>query len=86
VSIDVSPIPGDPEATIAKARIVRRAALAPAEPSAQDRSVAAEATALEHQARAELLAESVAGAGQRAEADAPADSTTLFYAEIDVRV
>ncbi|MEM6300588.1 MAG: putative metalloprotease CJM1_0395 family protein [Pseudomonadota bacterium] len=57
VSIDVSPVPGDPQATIEKARIVRRAALAPAEPSAQDRRVAAEATALEQQARAELLAQ-----------------------------
>ncbi|MEM6544436.1 MAG: putative metalloprotease CJM1_0395 family protein, partial [Pseudomonadota bacterium] len=55
--IDVSPVPGDPQATIEKARIVRRAALAPAEPSAQDRRVAAEATALEQQARAELLAQ-----------------------------
>lgn len=57
VSISTSPIPGDPEATIDKAQIVRRAALAPAEPSAQDRRVAAEATAIEQQARAELLAQ-----------------------------
>lgn len=56
VAIDVSPIPGDPQATIEKAQVVRRAALAPAEPSAQDRAVAAEATAIEQQARAELLA------------------------------
>lgn len=55
VSIDVSPIPGDPEATLAKARIVRRAALAPAQPSAQDRAVAAEAGALEQQARIEII-------------------------------
>ena len=57
VSIDVSPVPGDPQATIEKARVVRRAALAPAEPAAQDRRVAAEATALEQQARTELLAQ-----------------------------
>ncbi|MEO0436943.1 MAG: putative metalloprotease CJM1_0395 family protein [Pseudomonadota bacterium] len=57
VAIDVSPVPGDPQATIEKARIVRRAALAPAEPSTQDRRVAAEATAIEQQARAELLAQ-----------------------------
>ena len=57
VSIDVSPIAGDPQATIEKAAIVRRAALAPAQPSAQDRAVAAEATAIEQQARAELLAQ-----------------------------
>lgn len=43
VPIDMSPVPGDPEATIAKMRIVRAAAMAPAEPSPQDRSVAAAA-------------------------------------------
>ncbi len=65
VSIDVSPIPGDPEATLAKARIVRRAALAPAQPSAQDRAVAAEATAIEQQARIEISANKQAIAAQR---------------------
>lgn len=40
VNIDTSPIPGDPEATIAKANQIRAAALAPGDPSAQDRSVA----------------------------------------------
>lgn len=45
VSIDISAVPGDPDATIRKLRTVRRAALAPAEPSAQDRSVAAAAEA-----------------------------------------
>ncbi|MBU2711973.1 putative metalloprotease CJM1_0395 family protein [Zooshikella harenae] len=54
VSIDISPVPGSPEATIAKAQQIRRAALAPAEPSAQDRVVAAKASQLELQARQEL--------------------------------
>ncbi len=54
VQIDVSPVEGDPQATIQKMQQVRRAALAPAEPSAQDRKVAAEAARLEAQARAEL--------------------------------
>jgi hypothetical protein len=40
VNIDTSPVPGDPEATIAKANQIRAAALAPSDPSAQDRSVA----------------------------------------------
>jgi len=53
VSIDVGP-ERTPEATITKARIVKRAALAPAEPSAQDRQVAAAAGQLEIQARKEL--------------------------------
>ncbi|MGI0119146.1 putative metalloprotease CJM1_0395 family protein [Zooshikella sp. RANM57] len=54
VSIDISPVPGSPEATIAKAQQIRRAALAPAEPSAQDRIVAAKASQLELQARQAL--------------------------------
>ena len=54
VQIDTSPIPDDPEATIEKARVVRAAALAPAEPSSQDRAVAAAASQMEAAARAEL--------------------------------
>lgn len=54
VSISTSPIPGDPQMTIEKAQVIKRAALAPAEPSAQDRKVAAEAVQMEMQARVEL--------------------------------
>ncbi|MCR9176389.1 MAG: hypothetical protein NXI19_10370 [Alphaproteobacteria bacterium] len=57
VSIDSAPIEGDPEATILKLQTVRRAALAPAEPSAQDRAVAAAATAGIARAQAELAAQ-----------------------------
>lgn len=57
VPIDASPIPGDPEATIDKLRTVVAAALAPAEPSAQDRAVAQQAQAALLEAQAELLAE-----------------------------
>lgn len=46
-----------PEETIRNAEQVRAAALAPANPSAQDRSVAAAAGAMESQARAELARE-----------------------------
>ncbi|MBP7461010.1 MAG: hypothetical protein KBA26_06945 [Candidatus Delongbacteria bacterium] len=55
VRIDVSP-ESEPEATIRKMRIVRRAALAPVDPSAQDRKIAAEAVHTENQARMELHA------------------------------
>lgn len=55
VSIDVSPVSGDPEATIEKMRIVKAAALAPAEPSSQDRRVAAIADQQRLEAQAELL-------------------------------
>ena len=53
VQIDTSPVPGDPEATEEKARAVRRAALAPAGPSATDQAVAAKASAMESRARTE---------------------------------
>lgn len=55
VQIDSAPIEGDPEATIAKMDVVIAAALAPAEPSAQDRKVAAAAVAARNKAQAELL-------------------------------
>lgn len=54
VSIDTSAVSGDPEATIRKMQAVRQAALAPAEPSAQDRAVAADAAHAEAQARIEV--------------------------------
>lgn len=44
VDISVSEVPGNPQATINKMQTVRAAALAPAEPSSQDRAVAAAAT------------------------------------------
>lgn len=53
VSIDASAVPGDPEATKEKARQVRRAALAPGEPSGQDRQVAVKAARLEAEAARE---------------------------------
>lgn len=57
VSIDVAPIEGDPQATIEKMRVVRAAAMAPAEPSAQDRSVAAQAMQIMLQAQVEMSRE-----------------------------
>ena len=57
VSIDVSPIPDDPQATIRKMDIVKRAALAPAEPSAADRSVHAQATQNQSKARQDIISE-----------------------------
>lgn len=54
VSISTSPVAGDPEATIAKMDVVKRAALAPVEPSGADRSVAADAESKRADARSEL--------------------------------
>jgi len=55
VSIDTSPVPGDPEATLKKMRQVRSAALAPADPSSQDLKVAANAISEVSKALAELI-------------------------------
>jgi hypothetical protein len=57
VKLDTSEVPNNPEATIKKAQTLRRAALAPAEISAQDRHVATEARAMEMRARQELMRE-----------------------------
>jgi hypothetical protein len=53
VSIDTSK-EKEPQETIDKMEIVRRAALAPAKPSAQDRSVASKASQIEAEARIEM--------------------------------
>jgi SprA-related family len=53
VKIDTSPVPNNPEATIRKLEQVKRAALAPANPSGQDRRVAAAADSKIQAARQE---------------------------------
>ena len=55
VQIDISPVAGDPQATVQKMQQVRAAALAPAEPSAADRRIAGEAAQRQLQAQAELV-------------------------------
>lgn len=57
VSIDISKVPNDPAASIRKFEQVRRAALAPANPSSQDLRVAARAAASANQSRGELNVE-----------------------------
>ncbi len=56
VGIDSSSIPGKPEETLRKMRVVKAAALAPARPSAADLAVAAAAAQAEAAALAELAA------------------------------
>ena len=55
VHLDSSEVRGDPEVTIRKMQIIRRAALAPRDPSPQDYRVAAEASRKEAEARRELM-------------------------------
>ncbi|MEE9161742.1 MAG: putative metalloprotease CJM1_0395 family protein [Candidatus Neomarinimicrobiota bacterium] len=78
VQIDTSEVPDDPEATIRKAQTVRRAALAPSNPSSQDQRVAAAATQMEFEARMELSQERTEqaeedseGGAQGGESDSP---------------
>ena len=74
VSIDTTPVRGDPQATIRKMQVVRKAALAPAQPSPQDRSVAAKAGTVEAQARQELAQQRQKASGEekpRQEASSP---------------
>ena len=54
VKIDTSPVPNDPQATIQKARQIKAAAQAPANPSPADRQVAASAAQMEAKARQEV--------------------------------
>jgi hypothetical protein len=54
IKVDLDPVPGNPEATIRKARQVRRAALAPGDPSAADMKMAARAYRVEQDAKQEL--------------------------------
>lgn len=70
VRIDTSPVEGDPAATIAKMEQIRAAALAPADPSGQDRSVAARATAEIAKARS-----AQASGGSESEGSAPSAAT-----------
>ena len=65
VPIDMSTVRNDPSATFAKMEQVRRAALAPADPSSQDRSVAAQATHLADLAQREAREKQVAAAAER---------------------
>ena len=51
VPINISAVPGNPQATLRNAEQVQRAALAPADPSPVDRRVASSAQALASKAR-----------------------------------
>ncbi len=68
VSLDVSP-DATPKDTLQKARTIRRAAMAPAEPSGQDRAIAAKASQMEGQARIELLQQQVLERRQQSHRD-----------------
>ena len=55
VQIDTSAVAGDPAATLRKADMIKRAALAPVSPSSQDFKVASQAMSMAAKAQADLL-------------------------------
>lgn len=90
VQIDTSP-GRTPEETIAKAAQIRRAALAPADPSSTDQSVAANASQMESKARQELVeasnknADPVSGmTGPGAESDQTQSPERLAMPVLDI--
>lgn len=78
VPIDVSRVAGDPQATIEKMRVVGSAAMAPAQPSAQDRAVAAQAMQVMLQAQSELAA---GDQDQQTDSAAPASTDADQHAQ-----
>jgi hypothetical protein len=67
VTLDTSAVPGDPRATVVKMQQVQAAALAPADPSAQDRAVAAAAAMAAAKAQVEASREAADKASGQAE-------------------
>ncbi|MCK4951027.1 MAG: catalase [Gammaproteobacteria bacterium] len=81
VTLDTS-TPSDPEQALAKAQQIRAAALAPAQPSTQDRTVAAQATQAANQARVNIAAERAEETAEKLE-QAQEDNTEARQKEID---
>ena len=78
VGIDSSPVAGKPEETLAKMRVVRAAALAPAEPSGADLAVAGAAAQAKAQAMATIAAEQARNARAPAEgSEAPPPASII---------
>jgi len=63
IKVDLAPVPGDPEASLRKARAVLAAAQAPGDPSAADQAVAAKAWRLAREAEREISAARNTGGG-----------------------
>ena len=82
VNIDISAIPDDPQATLNKMMQIKSAALAPAEPSAQDLKVAAKADMVAAAARSEL-SQSATPATDSSETTKTAANTTQNSATSD---
>lgn len=80
VSVDLSPVAGDPMATIEKMQQVKAAALAPAEPSQADKNAATRAEQLILEARAELQQ----AAAPAKDDNTMAEKTTAVKSQTDI--
>lgn len=89
VDIDMSPVQGSPEGTLQKARAVQRAATAPADPSGQDRAVAAAAAQMAAQAQKEIAQDrqkSPPGGGKAGEAPDSSRDPRRAYGREPLRI
>ncbi len=75
VQMDAAPDPSDPKKTIEKARVIEAAANAPADPSSQDRRVAAMAAQMEQTAERQV---------QQEQEDRQQDSSSGYGQQDDV--
>lgn len=78
VSIDTSPVSGDPRATIIKMQRIQSAAMAPAHPSGQDRQVAAQAAATAAKAQMELAKEGLSSGEENQDAGKKGNVKNLY--------
>lgn len=81
VQVDVSPVEGDPEATLRKAQQLQRAALAPMDPSAADRNVAAVAAQMAQEARQDISEEAQEAMRERSEGTEKGDEADSLSGE-----
>jgi len=84
VTIDTSEIRDDPEANAEKMQHVRRTALAPRDPSPQDRHVASQAAAKETQSRAEAVRQQAEERDREYEEESPSGISAYLSTENDL--
>jgi hypothetical protein len=84
VSINTSPVPNNPAATMAKAEQIRAAALAPADPSPQDLKVAAQASNMAAKAAQELAQKRMASLGSGISSASQRPSVSLVGGGLDI--
>lgn len=83
VDIDVSPVAGDPEATIQKAQAIRNAAYAVSDASSADGSVAAIASSMEMNARMQIAEEN---SKQKSPSTISKSSLMSYYKDLSFHV